>query len=356
MSFATKLFSIPVLGRFLLFNKALALRYIHDRITVEASHLAYVTLLSLVPLVTVLFSMLSTLPVFESTKAQIKELIFSNFVPVSGDILEKNLEIFTRNASNTTIIGAIALLVVSMMLLQSIDNSINHIWKCKAKRPIVTTVSVYWMVITLGPILTGSSLALTSVAVSYHVDEGLGIIPYLQNKVITILPGLFSFVALLLMYSVVPNRKVKVSYAAIGAFVAAFFLELGKRAFSLYILYFPSYQNIYGAIAVVPILLVWIYVSWLIVFFGVEIHACLQDMFDLKQKEKAMYKRDGSVMTIAQEEKFLSDAIEGNTQCRCSDSKGEDNTEGSDSETNELSPADSIRENVKRRCGNEENK
>ena len=332
MSIKNKLFSIPYLGRFLLFNRTLALRYIHDRITVEASHLAYVTILSLVPLVTVLFSMLSTLPVFESTKAQIKELIFSNFVPVSGDILEKNLEIFTQNASNTTIIGAIVLLVVSMMLIQSIDSSINHIWNCKAKRPIVTTVSVYWMVITLGPILIGSSLALTSVAVSYKLDDGFGIIPFLQRNAIKVLPVLFSFIALFLMYSVVPNRRVRIPYAAVGALFAAIFLELGKRLFSLYIIYFPSYQNIYGAIAVVPILLVWIYVSWLIVFFGVEIQATLQDMYDLKRKEIDLYNRNGTVLTGDQEAEILSETIEGN---RSLQETGDSGCDGSNEKENE---------------------
>ena len=304
-----KLFSIPYLGRFLLFQKALTLRYIHDRITVEASHLAYVTLLSLVPFLTVLFSMLSTLPVFHSTKTELKSLIFSNFMPVSGDVLEENLEIFSRNASNTTIIGALVLLVVSMMLIQSIDSSLNHIWKCTAKRPLLTTFSVYWMVITLGPILIGSSLALTSYAVSYTIDDGLGIIPFLQRNVIKILPVMFSFVALLLMYAVVPNRKVRVSYAAVGALVAAVLLELGKRLFSLYIIYFPSYQNIYGAIAVIPILLVWIYVSWLIVFIGVEIHASLQDLYDLKKREQEMYDRDGTVLNADEESAILKDSI-----------------------------------------------
>ncbi|MBQ8707076.1 MAG: virulence factor BrkB family protein [Succinivibrionaceae bacterium] len=309
-----RIISIPYLGRFLLFQKALALRYIHDRITVEASHLAYVTLLSLVPFFTVLFSMLSTLPVFESTKAHIKDLIFSNFMPVSSDTLTENLEIFSRNASNTTIIGALILLVVSMMLLQSIDSSINHIWKCKEKRPLLTTVSVYWMVITLGPILIGSSLALTSYALSYQIDDGFGIIPFVQRTVIKILPVMFSFVALLLMYSVVPNRKIRVPYAMVGALVAAILLEVGKRLFSLYIIYFPSYQNIYGAIAVVPILLVWIYVSWLIVFIGVEIHASLQDVYDLKKKEAAAYVKDGTTYSADEQSQILENSI-NQTSC-----------------------------------------
>jgi membrane protein len=82
------------------------------------------------------------------------------------------------------------------------------------------------------------------------------------------------------MYSVVPIRKIRVRYAVVGALIAAVLFELGKKLFSLYIIYFPSYQNIYGAIAIIPILLFWVYCSWIIIFIGVEIHATLQELYD----------------------------------------------------------------------------
>ena len=169
-------------------------------------------------------------------------------------------------------------------------------------------------------------------AVSYKLDDGFGIIPFLQRNAIKVLPVLFSFIALFLMYSVVPNRRVRIPYAAVGALFAAIFLELGKRLFSLYIIYFPSYQNIYGAIAVVPILLVWIYVSWLIVFFGVEIQATLQDMYDLKRKEIDLYNRNGTVLTGDQEAEILSETIEGN---RSLQETGDSGCDGSNEKENE---------------------
>ncbi len=298
--------TVPFLGRFLLFLKALVLRYFRDRIMVEASHLAYVTLLSLVPFFTVLFSILSSMPVFNETKKQIQDFIFENFMPVSSDIVSKNLESFSRNASNTTIIGTLVLIVVSMLLLDAINSSINHIWKCKNKRSLISSFSIYWMIITLGPILVSCSLAMTSYAIAVKFEGyGQGLVLFAQTYLLKIVPVLFSFVALLLMYAAFPVRKVKISYAAIGAIVAAILLELGKRLFSLYIIHFPSYQNIYGAIAVIPILLVWIYVSWLIVFIGVEIQASLQDVHDLSLKAAAK----GDKVDFEKEQELLDEVM-----------------------------------------------
>lgn len=304
---SNKLVEAPYIGKPLLFVKALATRFRRDRITVEASHLAYVTLLSLVPLLTVLFSMLSALPMFGAFKEQMKKFIFDNFVPSSGDVLAENLSTFSNNASNTTIIGSIFLLVTAMMLIGAIDSSINQIWKCDSKRPAIMTFSVYWMVLSMGPLLFGCSLALTSYVVSLKIDDGIGFVAFCQRNIIRFSPIIFSFGALLLTYAAVPMRKINVRYAAIGALTAAILLELGKQLFSLYIIYFPSYHNIYGAIAVVPILLVWIYVSWLIIFIGVEIQASLQDVRDISKSEK----KGGVAMTHQEELKLLEERLLG---------------------------------------------
>jgi membrane protein len=136
------------------------------------------------------------------------------------------------------------------------------------------------MVITLGPLLFGTSLALSSYVVSLRFQDHPDIVASVQEYFIKYLPFLFSFVGLLLMYSVVPIRKIRVRYAVVGALIAAVLFELGKKLFSLYIIYFPSYQNIYGAIAIIPILLFWVYCSWIIIFIGVEIHATLQELYD----------------------------------------------------------------------------
>lgn len=317
--------SVPVLGRFLLFIKAMAIRYYRDRIMVEASHLAYVTLLSLVPLFTVLFSILSSMPVFNETKKQIQDFIFENFMPVSSELVSKNMEIFSNNASNTTLIGTLVLIIISMLLLDSINSSINHIWKCNLKRPFLSSLSTYWMVITLGPILISCSFALTSYAIALKFDGyGQGLVLFVQKYLLKVIPVMFSFVALFLMYVAFPVRKVNVSYAAIGAIVAAILLEVGKRFFSLYIIYFPSYQNIYGAIAVIPILLVWVYLSWLIVFIGVEIQASLQDVYDLKQKEAKIISEGGTV-NFATEEQMLNVSMAENTDSQNTASFDKDN-------------------------------
>lgn len=282
------------LKKVFLFFYTLFIRFNLDRITVEASHLAYVTLLSLVPIITVLFSVLTWLPAFDNI-SELKQFVFKNFVPTSSDVLQENIDIFTKNASNSTIIGVLSLFLVSMLLIGAIDKSINHIWRCKNKRSSVLTISVYWMVITMGPLMFGTSLALTSYLVSLKIMGETNILASFQSNLLKVLPIFFASIGLFFLYAMVPNRKTKISYAVIAAIVAAIILELGKRCFSLYIIYFPSYQNIYGALACIPILLVWIYLSWVIIFLGVEIHAALQNIHDLKTILKILRENSESI-------------------------------------------------------------
>lgn len=290
----------------ILFVITLYRKFCGDRIIVEASHLAYITILSLVPLLTVLFSIFSVMPVLEQQKNDLKNFIFSNFVPASSDVLQSYIDEFSANASNTTVVGVIALFVVSIILINAIDQSINHIWKTKTtqRRSYVTTFAVYWMILTLGPLLFGISLSLTSYVVSLNFQGHLSFLDTMRSHILNYIPFIFSFIGLLLMYSIVPMRKVKIGYSAIAAFAAAFLFEYGKKLFSLYIVYFPTYQNIYGAaISTIPILLFWIYCSWILILLGVELHTTLQEFHDRKEINELKVEKN-SKKEKEQEEEF----------------------------------------------------
>ncbi|PSW03388.1 virulence factor BrkB family protein [Photobacterium lipolyticum] len=246
----------------------------HDRLTVTAGSMAYVTLLSLVPLITVVLAALSAFPVFAGLGDLLQNFVIENFVPAAGEVVKKYLNEFVANAGKMTAVGVGALFVVAMMLMSSIDQSLNYIWRVHEKRRPVISFSIYWMVLTLGPILVGSSIAVSSYLGSLKLLDSEAVSGLFQ-QMLRGLPAIMSSCAFLGLYLLVPNIKVKLSHALIGALTASVLFELSKKGFALYITNFPSYQVIYGALAVIPILFVWVYLCWCIVLLGAEITASL---------------------------------------------------------------------------------
>lgn len=246
----------------------------HDRLQMMAGNLAYVSLLSLVPLVTVVFALFAAFPMFSDVSIQLKTFVFNNFVPTASETIQNYLEQFVANSNKMTAIGICGLIVTSLLLISSVDTALNAIWHSERQRPIIYSFAVYWMVLTLGPLLAGASMAISSylLSMSWLHDGGLdGII----DRVLRIFPLILSFISFWLLYSIVPTVSVPAKDAAIGAIVGALLFELGKKGFGLYVTMFPSYQLIYGVLAVIPILFVWVYLSWCIVLFGAEVAVTL---------------------------------------------------------------------------------
>lgn len=258
------------------FIKHLCKRVYHDDITVLAGHLAYVSLLSLVPLVTVIFALFAAFPVFSDVSVQLRHFIFNNFMPATGDVIQRYLEQFILNSSRMTAVGTCGLIVTALLLIYSVDTVLNSIWRSKNKRPIIFSFAVYWMVLTLGPLLAGASMVLSSYLFSLtwlNNSGATGVIDVLLR----IFPLLLSCASFWMLYSLVPTVRVPVRDALVGALVAGLLFELGKKAFGLYVTLFPSYQLIYGVLAVIPILFLWVYWSWCIVLLGAEITASLSE-------------------------------------------------------------------------------
>ncbi|MFQ3267619.1 MAG: membrane protein [Colwellia sp.] len=261
-----------------------------EQIQVVAGYLSYVCLMSLVPLVVVMFSVMTAFPLFAELQYSIEQFVYQNFVPSAGDVLQQYLTGFVDNASKMSAVAISFLFVAALLLISTIDTTFNKIWRVTDKRRSITSFAMYWMVLTLGPILVGASIVLSSYIVSLvEVDEYdlLG----LFDIFLRLLPLLSSIIAFIILYIAVPNKAVPFKYALSGAFVAGVLFELAKKAFALYITAFPSYQVIYGALAAIPIIFLWVYVSWLIVLTGALITVSLQEHTMLKEKK---YNESGS--------------------------------------------------------------
>ena len=257
------------------FVVALVNRFREERATQTAGSLTYTTLLALVPLLTVALAAATAFPVFEEWIASLQRFVTRNLLPDTPavTIVMEQVNSFAVNAGRLTAIGVAGFAVTSVMLMLTIDNALNRIFRVQRRRSVLQNVFVYWAVITLGPVLVGASLSATYLA----VRESLGALSLdiLADALLRVLPFLFTCGALVLLYGVVPARPVEWRHAVAGGILAGIGFEIAKRAFALYLSRVPTYKLIYGAFATIPIFLVWLYLSWLIVLTGAILTAML---------------------------------------------------------------------------------
>lgn len=273
-----------MLGKFWAFIKLLGKRYNENNIAISAGYLTYSTMLAIVPLIIVLFSVFTFFPIFDETAEQLKSFIYSNFSPNAGDMVSHYIELFVSNSKKMGLVSIIGLFVVAIMLIKSIDETLNTIWHNSRKRSLLISFVLYFLILILGPLLAGASIAITTYVMSMAIFNEGGVLSFSQY-LLEFTPFLLIWLLFSLVYKFVPNTEVKFQHAAIGALLAAIFFTLGKQAFIWYIATFPSYQAIYGALAVLPITIVWIHLSWQVVLLGGQFAAVLKEIEMNKEQQ-----------------------------------------------------------------------
>lgn len=252
------------------FVKHILRRFQEDDCEKSAAALTYMSLFAVVPLMTLMYSMFSLIPAFQGLESQLQELIFKNFVPESGAEIQQYLVEFSAQARKLSAVGAIILVVTSYLMLSNIEKTFNNIWGTAGSRRGLSSFLLYWGVLSLGPLLLGIGIVMRGYLLSFQfiVDEvdTLGVVAWLFE----FLPLVFSWVAFTLLYIAVPNCRVSVRYALIGGLVTMIFFEFAKYAFGVAIVN-SSYTTVYGAFAMVPIFLIWIYLTWIVVLAGAEL-------------------------------------------------------------------------------------
>ena len=257
------------------FSVAVACRFLDDRGMQVAGSLTFITLLAIVPLLTVALAVSTAFPVFDEAITTLQVFLLKNFLPNTGsmDVLSQQILAFTESAGRLTAIGLAFLVVTAVALMLTIDDALNRIFRVRRKRPYAQRILMYWSVLTLAPVLIGSSLSMTSFVLG--ASFGMLNLGILAEAILKLLPYLFTWGALTLLYILVPYRHVAIRHALAGGLLGGLAFEIAKRAFAVYVAKFPTYTLIYGAFATLPIFLLWIYVSWLVVLVGATLTAML---------------------------------------------------------------------------------
>ncbi len=249
------------------FARFLAKRFLDDNLFQAAAALAYTTIFALVPLAIVVFGVLSAFPVFEEWSDALTEYVFSNFVPTAASALKENIGSFLDNAGKLTVAGVVALVVSLLITLNSVESTFNRIWRVPSARPQIGRFLVYWTVLTLGSLMAAASFALSAWILAlpvFSTDEGR----WLSSLSLRMTPFLIELGVITAIFRVVPHRSVEWRHAFAGALIAALLLEAIKWGLGVYFSSFDSYQRLYGALAALPILLLWIYLCWVVVLLG----------------------------------------------------------------------------------------
>lgn len=251
-------------------------RFNQDCCFSTAAALSFTTLLALVPLVTVIFSLLSLFPIFGVWSSDIEIFLFDNFVPAASETITGYILAFSDKATKLTTVGLIFLLLSSLLLLATIEDAFNGIWKISKGRGWFRRLMLYCLVLTLGPLLIAISLSMSSVLFSMAVfSEQLAVVGSAQ--LLKYLPVVFELCAFMLFYQAIPNLEIRVRDSFIGGVVATVLFEALKLGFGFYLMNFNSYERIYGALATIPIFFLWVYFCWLVLLVGALVAAVLRE-------------------------------------------------------------------------------
>ncbi len=253
-------------------------RFREARLGVSASSLTFTTVLALVPLFTVGLAVFAAFPLFGKFQDTLQRWLVESLVPesISRQVLGY-LTQFARKASRLGSVGLVAVLLSALALMVTIERTLGQIWRVEHPRPLQQRLILYWSAITLGPLLLGASIAITS-----YVGSA-------SREVVDVLPGglrwlldSFEFVLLVLcisgLYFYVPNARVRWRHALTAGLMATVGIELAKNGLTSYLAGMPAYSAIYGAFAAVPILLVWVYLAWLVVLLGAVVASSLPEL------------------------------------------------------------------------------
>lgn len=248
-------------------------RFSEERVPQAAASMTFTTLLALVPVLTVMVAVASIFPVFDRWSDSFVSFVNQTIVPQGADMVFDYIDTFRDQANRLTAIGSVMLVVTSLMLIRTIDNAFNHIWRVNTQRPWMMQFLVYWALLTSWPLSLGVGISFMVGSVQDSVLSSGA--QQWADALKTAARLAFMTVLLWGLYRFVPNRFVPARQAFVGALITAFCLETARFLFTWYMGNFDGYRSIYGAFAAVPFFLLWLNLLWTLVLGGAVLTSSL---------------------------------------------------------------------------------
>ncbi|MDQ6955389.1 MAG: YihY family inner membrane protein [Mariprofundaceae bacterium] len=282
--------SLPALKRhsagFLRFISRLGHRFVKDKCIQRASALAYASLLAIVPLVVLGFSVFTSFQAFDTISGHVRNALLEYLIPTSQAVVQSYLGNIADKAGALSIFGIIGLLITATALLNTMEEAFNDIWRISRKRALLSKFITFWSLLTLSPILLGASISITSYFVALPIIQNVAVGTSAIWQIPFLLPWLISSGAMTALYMALPNTSVPIRHALIGGMIAGALFELSKFGFTFYVTELANYEKIYGALGTLPVFLIWLYLVWVVVLIGAEATFCLQHPEQSQRHEK----------------------------------------------------------------------
>ncbi|MHC4660044.1 MAG: YhjD/YihY/BrkB family envelope integrity protein [Planctomycetota bacterium] len=255
----------------------------------RSATLAYSTILALVPTIAILLLVLGAM---QEHAAGTKSFVFKLFIPTSESGIEKPLDdlatslsdsvrkLFEGSPGTISILTVLGLVLTIVFLLNTIEESMNDIWRTIKSRSWITKFRNSWLMMTVGPVLLFLSYFLTVWLGERQGTAATAETPFMLDIFLRLLPYLLSIVFFFFLFALVPFTRVRLFTALIAAVVAGALWNISKEGFNSYVKYSVYYHHVFGRMAILPLFLIWIYVSWIITLFAAEMGFCHQN-FDI---------------------------------------------------------------------------
>jgi len=245
--------------------------------TRAAGSLAFTTILGIVPLATVAFVFVAQFPIFQDFLRVLENYLLRYTLPETASTLVRTYVVgLASEAASLKGMWILFVIVTAVLVVDSVESEINEIWRINKKRPILRRVLVYTAGVTAGPVLVGAAI----VSIRWIIALSVSAVALNKSDIAAfahIMTFLLAVAAFTLLYVLAPARKVLWRHGLIGGLLAAAAFEITRAVFTWYVANSPTYEILYGALAAVPIFMLWVFVFWMIVLAGAAVTASIAE-------------------------------------------------------------------------------